>query len=89
MRIYQILGKKTSLLDKSQAILMGLFLLPGAIIESLFFLLICPTTIFVATFIIKERFFGGKPEWAIFSIRMISGKKTYYTRQIKDKVASI
>ena len=58
----------------------------GAIYENLYFLLICPAIVFSVTFIIKEKYFSGKPEWGLYVLRMISGKKVYYTRHIKDKV---
>lgn len=86
MKVYRILGRKQCLVDKSQAILTGLFFLPGAIIEDLFLLVICPVSIFAATFFIREKYFSGKPEWAEFTLRMMAGKRIYYTRYIKDKV---
>jgi len=86
MNVYRILGRKQCFVDRSQAILTLFFFLPGAIIENLFFLVVCPVSIFATTFFIREKYFGGKPEWAQLTIRMITGKRIYYTRQIKDKV---
>jgi hypothetical protein len=86
MKTYKTLGSKQSLLDRGQAILMSVFFFIGAIYENLYFLLICPAIVFSVTFIIKEKYFSGKPEWGVYVLRMISGKKVYYTRHIKDKV---
>lgn len=86
MRVYKTLGSKQSLLDKGQITLMAVFFFIGAINENIYFLLICPAIVFSLTFIIKEKYFSGKPEWGVYVIRMISGKKIYYTRQIKDRV---
>lgn len=86
MRVYKTLGSKQSLFDRSQAILMSVFFFIGAIYENLYFLLICPVVVFAITFIIKEKYFSGKPEWGIYVARIISGTKIYYTRQIKDRI---
>lgn len=85
MRVYKTLGSKQSLLDKGQAIIMAGFFFIGAIYENLYFLLIAPAIVFAVTFIVKEKYFSGKPEWSIYVVRMIRGGKTYYTRQIKDE----
>jgi len=89
MRVYKTLGSKQNLLDRSQAISMSIFFFIGAIYENLYFLLICPAIVFAVTFIIKEKYFSGKPEWGIYIARMMSGKKVYYGRQIKDKIEII
>lgn len=86
MKVYKTLGSKQTLLDKGQAILMALFFFIGAIYENLYFLLICPAIVFGVTFIVKEKFFSGKPEWGVYVLRMISGEKIFYARQIKDKI---
>jgi len=86
MKVYKTLGSKQTLIDRSQAVLMSVFFFTGAIFENLYFLLICPAIIFSVTFIVRERYFGGKPEWGIYAMRMISGTKIYYTRQIKDRI---
>ncbi|MGI6394344.1 MAG: hypothetical protein ACOX2F_06400 [bacterium] len=86
MKVYKTLGSKQTLLDKGQAIIMAAFFFVGAIYENLYFLLICPAIVFGVTFIVKEKFFSGKPEWGIYVLRIISGKKIYYTRHIKDRI---
>jgi hypothetical protein len=86
MKVYKTLGSKMTLLDKGQAILMAIFFFIGAIYENLFFLLFAPAIVFAVTFIIKEKYFSGKPEWGIYALRMLKGSKIYYTRHIKDKV---
>jgi len=86
MRVYKTLGSKQTLLDKGQAVIMAAFFFIGAIYENLYFLLICPVIVFAVTFIIKEKYFSGKPEWGIYVLRMISGKKIFYSRHIKDRV---
>ncbi len=84
MRVYKTLGSKQTLLDKGQASLMAVFFFIGAIYENLYFLLICPVIVFAVTFIIKEKYFSGKPEWWIYCIRMIKAGKIYYSRHTKD-----
>ena len=84
MRVYKTLGSKQTLLDKGQAGLMAVFFFIGAIYESLYFLLICPVIVFAVTFIVKEKYFSGKPEWWMYCICMIKGGKIYYSRQTKD-----
>jgi hypothetical protein len=86
MKVYKTLGSKQTLLDRSQAILMSVFFFIGAIFENIYFLLICPAIIFSVTFIIRERYFGGKPEWGVYAVRMIRGEKIYYARQLKDRL---
>ncbi len=85
MKIYKTLGSKQTLLDKGQAILMAVFFFIGAIYENLFFLLFAPVIVFAVTFIIKEKYFSGKPEWGIYVLRMLKGSRIYYSRQIKDE----
>ncbi|HNZ53731.1 MAG TPA: hypothetical protein PLD55_08325 [bacterium] len=85
MKIYKTLGSKQTLLDKGQASLMAVFFFIGAIYENLFFLLFAPTIVFAVTFIIKEKYFSGKPEWGIYVLRMLKGSRIYYSRQIKDE----
>jgi len=82
--VYKTLGSKQTLLDKGQASLMAVFFFIGAIYENLYFLLICPVIVFAVTFIIKEKYFSGKPEWWIYCIRMIKAGKIYYSRHTKD-----
>ena len=86
MRVYKTLGSKQSLLDRGQATLMAIFFFIGAIYENLYFLLICPAIVFSVTFIVKEKYFSGKPEWGTYCIRMIKGDKIHYSRHIKDRV---
>lgn len=86
MHVFKILGKKQSLLDRSQAIVMAVFFFIGAVYENMYFLVICPAIIFAVTFIIKEKYFSGKPEWGIYVARMLMAKKIFYTRHRKDKV---
>ena len=85
MKIYKTLGSKQTLLDKGQASLMAVFFFIGAIYENLFFLLFAPTIVFAITFIIKEKYFSGKPEWGIYVLRMLKGSRIYYTRHTKDE----
>lgn len=85
MKIYKTLGSKQTLLDKGQASLMAVFFFIGAIYENLFFLLFAPTIVFAVTFIIKEKYFSGKPEWGIYVLRMLKAGRIYYSRQIKDE----
>jgi hypothetical protein len=82
--VYKTLGSKQTLLDKGQAVLMAVFFFIGAIYENLYFLLICPVIVFAVTFIIKEKYFSGKPEWWIYCIRMLKGDKIHYSRHTKD-----
>lgn len=86
MRVYRILGSKQSFLDRGQAVLMSIFFFAGAIFENIFFLFICPAVIFAVTFIIREKYFSGKPEWWIYSMRMLRNGKVYYSRHLKDAI---
>ena len=86
MKVYRILGSKQSLLDRGQASVMAIFFFMGAITESMFFLLIAPAIVFAVTFIIKEKYFSGKPEWSIYVVRMLRARKIHYSRHIKDKM---
>ena len=64
--------------------MMAVFFFIGAITESMFFLLIAPTIVFAVTFIIKEKYFSGKPEWGIYVLRILKARKIFYTRHRKD-----
>lgn len=86
MRVYRVLGSKQSFLDRGQAVLMSIFFFAGAVFENIFFLFICPVVIFAVTFIIREKYFGGKPEWWIYSVRMLRGENIYYSRHLKDRM---
>ena len=86
MRVYKTLGSKQTMLDRSQAVLMSMFFFIGAIYENLYFLLICPAIVFSITFIIREKYFGGKPEWGIYAMRMIKNEEIYYARHLKDEI---
>lgn len=86
MRVYKTLGSKQQLFDKGQAVLTASFFFAGAVFENIYFLLICPVIVFAVTFIIKEKYFSGKPEWWIYVLRMIASEKVFYTRHIKDRI---
>lgn len=86
MKVFGILGKKQTLLDKGQAVLMIFFFFSGAILENILFLFVCPLIVFSVTFFIREKLFSGKPEWWIFVVRMVQGGEIFYCRQFKDLI---
>ncbi len=85
MKVFGILGTKQTLLDKGQIILMTLFFFTGAVLKNIFLLVVFPVLVFSVTFFIRERIFGGKPEWWILVLRMIDGRGSFYCLQIKDR----
>jgi len=86
MKVYKILGTRQPVIDLTQAVLIGISAMIGVWSENIFFLVIAPALFFVITFLIKLKYFGGKPEWGIYTWRMINSKRVYYGKQLKDRI---
>lgn len=86
MKVFKILGSRQPVIDLTQAVLVGISSMIGLFAENVFFLVIAPALFFVITFIIKLKYFGGKPEWGIYTLRMINQKRIYYGKQNKDTI---
>ena len=74
------------MIDQTQAVLVGVSSMIGVWSENVFFLVIAPALFFAITFIIKLKYFGGKPEWGVCAWRMINSKRIYYSKQHKDRI---
>ena len=86
MKVYRILGTKQALADKGQAFLILVFFFAGAVFKNIFLLFVFPLAVFAATFIVREKFFSGKPDWWLLVLRMLGGGRVFYTSAFKDRI---
>ena len=84
MRVYQILGTKTGVLDKVQILLIAGSLVAGIFLESLIVMFAAPMFMFLSTHLVKRYWFDGREEWPFMLGRMLSRPKGSWNQNEHD-----